>query len=81
MSSGLTYVTYFDPTSESLPDISPAPVIFSNYDEAYAYAEWVTRAEIIGFWYSHVIAIWTAGPGQNGSFYNVAGVATFRPFD
>lgn len=83
MSTGLTWVTIVDPASGS-PDTQGSPVAFSLYDEAYAYGDWFIRYMYFSLGadaFAIRVTLYTSGPGQNGEFYNVAGVTSFIPFD
>jgi len=80
MSSGLTYISVFDFASGA-PDTTTSPVVFSNYDEAYAYASWFVRLanEFIGN--NQRVTIWTSGPNSNGYFLMTDGEPVFYSFE
>ena len=79
MSTGLTWVTITDKSSDS-PDFQGSPVSFSDYSEAFAYAKWYivqigVTSELCR------IYIYTSGPNQNGVFVYEGGAGVFYPIN
>ncbi len=64
MSTGLTYVTLSDLFVSSVPELSSAVQVFSSYDEAYEYAEYLGKFN--QYKETSFVIIWTSGPSQNG---------------
>jgi hypothetical protein len=68
MSSGLTWISFVD-SSLSHPDFNTGPIVFQNYNEAFAYAEWfLYNINIGGFPNFFQIFIYTTSPNPNGRF-------------
>ena len=76
MSTGLTWVT-FGPY-ESVTD---SVIVFNDYDEAYAYGDWLVRAcDAHGGTFVRVF-IYTSSPNQNGFWYDAGATVQFIAFD
>ena len=83
MSTGLTWVAFFDWTSVS-PEVNQAPVVFSDYNEALSWAKWymeyyrlIYAAENGPF----RIMVYTTGPNQSGTVALVSGSVDFIVFE
>jgi hypothetical protein len=78
MSSGLTWVTLFDPENAA-PDVSTAPTVFSIYNEAYEYSRFLLQYAISNQQggAKFQVLIWTTGPNANGVWYASGATATF----
>jgi hypothetical protein len=81
MSTGLTYLTVCD-TNGTVDPFFTSPIVFSSYEEAYSFADWICR-----YWVSYYggsigmqILIYTTGPNANGVMIGTNPPA-FSPFD
>jgi hypothetical protein len=82
MSTGLTYVTFLDSASTD-PQQGSFIQVFSSYDEAYKYGDWLVRLislQTTGSVAANV-AIWTTSPNLNGYWYFNGTAASFAPFE
>ena len=82
MSTGLTWLTIIDNSNNTAP-FSEVSITFSDYNEAYNYADWFMRAFNAGVSppINISIFIYTSSPNNNGYYYWAGGVPVWYVFD
>ena len=79
MSTGLTYITFFDSNAGNNPEFT-GQFIFSSYDEAMSWSEWQVRCMKQVYGYDDIwVHVYTTGHGQNG--YWRSATQNFVDFD
>jgi len=82
MSTGLTWVVPLD-INQAAPDLFTGPSQFSDYNEAYNFANWLVRLyDVLGYASaSFRVAIYTTSPNSSGFWFVYQGSAEFQSFD